>query len=288
MEFSVTALNEMEENLNSTLCSILKETRVQTVEDLNPTVLANKLNKNTLAKMVVDLAILMHNNISVCKSAAAKIDELKSRVLVDQKTVIECQQKQLESVKTAVKTEIRSWSDIVRTNVSQAPSPTTEVIKNVVRNTVEQSDRNRSFIIYGAAEDEEKTPENILTDVFFDLNKQVDSVQRPKVVAVRRIGIQKPDASFARPIKVTLTNPDEVKSVLSRSNLLKKSPEEYFRKLYLAPDRTLEERREHQKLVCEVKRRIESEPEKYHYIKNKRVLSVDRTLSASDNNRGSE
>ncbi|KAL5254618.1 hypothetical protein ACHWQZ_G014157 [Mnemiopsis leidyi] len=238
MEFSVTALNEMEENLNSTLCSILKETRVQTVEDLNPTVLANKLNKNTLAKMVVDLAILMHNNISVCKSAAAKIDELKSRVLVDQKTMIECQQKQLESVKTAVKTEIRSWSDIVRTNVSQAPSPTTEV----------------------------------------------DSVQRPKVVAVRRIGIQKPDASSARLIKVTLTNPDEVKSVLSRSNLLKKSPEEYFRKLDLAPDRTLEERREHQKLVCEVKRRIESEPEKYHYIKNKQVLSVDRTLSASDNN----
>ncbi|KAL5268386.1 hypothetical protein ACHWQZ_G002296 [Mnemiopsis leidyi] len=216
--------------------------------------------------MVVDLAMLMH--ISVCKSAAAKIDELKSQVLVDQKTVIECQQKQLESVKTAVKTEIRSWSDIVRTNVSQAPSPSTDVIKNVVRNTVEQSDRNRSFIIYGAAEDEEKTPENILTDVFFDLNKQVDTIQQPKVVAVRRIGIQKQDASSARPIK--------------------KSPEEYFRKLYLAPDRTLEERREHQKLVCEVKRRIESEPEKYHYIKNKRVLSVDRTLSDSDNNRGSE
>ncbi|KAL5251686.1 hypothetical protein ACHWQZ_G014731 [Mnemiopsis leidyi] len=238
MEFSVTALSEMEENLNSTLCSILKETRVQTVEDLNPTVLANKLNKNTLSKMVVDLAMLMHNNISVCKSAAAKIDELKSQ--------------------------------------------------NVVRNTVEQSDRNRSFIICGAAEDEEKTPENILTDVFFDLNKQVDTVQRPKVVAVRRIGIQKPDVRTARPIKVTLTNPDEVKSVLSRGNLLKKSPEEYFRKMYLAPDRTLEERREHQKLVCEVKRRIESEPEKYHYIKNKRVLSVDRTLSASDNNGGSE
>ncbi|KAL5267995.1 hypothetical protein ACHWQZ_G004892 [Mnemiopsis leidyi] len=187
MDFFVTALNEMEENLNSVLHSILKETRV---EDLNPTVLANKINKNPLAKMVVYLAVLMHNNISVCKFAAAKIDELKSQVLVDQKTVIECQQKQLESVKT-----------------------------------------------------------------------EVDTVQQPKVVAVRRIGIQKPDANIARPINVTLTNPNEVRSVLSRSNLLKKSPEEYFRKLYLAPDRTLEERREHQKLVCEVKRQIESEPE---------------------------
>ena len=48
-------------------------TRVQTVEDLNTTVLANKLNKNTLAKLFVDLAKLMQNTISVCKSAAAKM-----------------------------------------------------------------------------------------------------------------------------------------------------------------------------------------------------------------------
>ncbi|KAL5272132.1 hypothetical protein ACHWQZ_G000372, partial [Mnemiopsis leidyi] len=127
MEFSVTVLNKSKETLNSTLCSILKETRVETVEylDLNPSVSANKLNKNTHAKIVVDLAKFMQDNFKVCKTAAAKINELKSQMLVDQKTYIECQQKQLESVKTTVRTEIRSLSDIVRTNVSQAPSPTT-------------------------------------------------------------------------------------------------------------------------------------------------------------------
>ena len=48
------------------------------------------------------------------------------------------------------------------------------------------------------------------------------------------------------PIRKALTNSDEVKTVISRSNFLKKSPEEYFRKLNLAQDRTPEERKEHQ------------------------------------------
>ncbi|KAL5251421.1 hypothetical protein ACHWQZ_G016953 [Mnemiopsis leidyi] len=184
MEFSINALNKMEDDLNSAISSILKQVSVSTVEDLNPTVIANKLNKNPLAKIVNDALKLMNSNLRICKSAAAKIDELKSEKLADQKALIECQQKQLDSVKSTVKTEMKTWSEIVKTNMGQNPST------------------------------------------------------------------------------VTLTNSDDVKSVLSRSNLLKKSPEEYFRKLYLAPDRTPEERKEHQKLVSEMKRRIESEPER--------------------------
>ena len=84
---------------------------------------------------------------------------------------------------------------------------------------------NRRFLIHGATEDAEKTPEEILVDVLFYLNQQVETVLRPKVVAERMIGIQKPGVRTARPIKVTLTNPDEVKSVLSKSNFLKQSPD---------------------------------------------------------------
>ena len=281
MEFSINALNKMEDDLNSAISSILKQVSVSTVEDLNPTVIANKLNKNPLAKIVNDALKLMNSNLRICKSAAAKIDELKSEKLADQKALIECQQKQLDSVKSTVKTEMKTWSEIVKTNMGQNPSA--NVIKKVVRSTVDQNERNKSFIIHGATEKEDKRPEDILTDVFFDLNNQVDSVSmRPQVVSVRRIGVQKSDKSVARPIRVTLTNSDDVKSVLSRSNLLKKSPEEYFRKLYLAPDRTPEERKEHQKLVSEMKRRIESEPERYHYIKDRRVISVDKRLSTAD------
>ena len=74
-----------------------------------------------------------------------------------------------------------------------------------------------------------------------------------------------------------------MKSVLSRCNLLKNSPEEYFRKLHVTPDRTPEERKEHPNLVSKIKRRIECEPERYHYIKDRRVISVDKRLTTSNN-----
>ena len=163
----MSTLNKMEENVNSTLRSVLKEIKVQTVEELSPTVIS-KLNKGPMSKMIMDLAKLIKENVRVCKAAAAKIDELKTEKLVDQKALIDCQQKQLESVTTAVKTEMKSWSDIVKKNVAQAPSP--EVIKKVVRKTVEHSDRDRSFIIHGAVEDGEKSPEEIVEDLFHDLN----------------------------------------------------------------------------------------------------------------------
>ena len=44
----------MEENLSSVLRSVLKEVEVQTVEELNPTVLASKLNKSPMGKIVID------------------------------------------------------------------------------------------------------------------------------------------------------------------------------------------------------------------------------------------
>ena len=282
MDFSVSTLNKMEENVNSTLRSVLKEAKVQSVEELSPAALA-KLHKGPMSKMIIDLAKLIKENVRVCKAAAAKIDELKTEKLLDQKSLIDCQQKQLESVKTAVKTEMKCWSDIVKTNANVSQAPSAEVIKKVVRKTVQQNDRDQSFIIHGATEDGEKTPVEIVEDVFLDLKKQDVEGYSPCVLAVGRIGTKKPGVSNARPIKVTLNSPEDVRHVLRRSSLLKKSPEEYFRKLYLAPDRTLEERKEHQKLVSELKNLIDTEPGKYHYIKNKRVMSTDKNSSASDN-----
>ena len=57
MDFSIIALNKMEDDLNSTIASVLKQVSVSTVEDLNPTVMEDKLNKNPLAKTVNDVGI---------------------------------------------------------------------------------------------------------------------------------------------------------------------------------------------------------------------------------------
>ncbi|KAL5268135.1 hypothetical protein ACHWQZ_G002106 [Mnemiopsis leidyi] len=231
IDFSISTLNKIEDDLNSELFLLFSNKSVSTVEDLNPTVIANKLNKNPLAKIVNDALKLMNSNLRICKSAAAKIDELKSEKLADKKALTECQQKQLDSFKSTVKTEMKTWSEIVKTIMGQNPSA--NVVKKIERSTVDQNEWNKIFIIHSATEKEYKRPEDILTDVFFDLNNHIDSASmRPQVVSVRRIGVQKSDKSVTRSIRVTLTNSDDVKSVLSRSNLLKKSPEEYFRKEY--------------------------------------------------------
>ena len=73
MDFSVSTLNLMDENVNSTLPFVLKEAKVQTVEELSPTTLA-MLNNVPVSKTVIDLATLLTENVHVCKAAAAKIN----------------------------------------------------------------------------------------------------------------------------------------------------------------------------------------------------------------------
>ena len=114
----------------------------------------------------------------------------------------------MDSVKSAVKTEIKTWSEIVKTNIGQ--TPLANIVKEVVRSTVEQNERSRRFIIHGATEKEDKRPEDILTNVFFDLNSQLKSVSRPQVVSVKRIGVQKSDKTVTRPIRITLTNSTQI------------------------------------------------------------------------------
>ena len=55
--------------------------------------------------------------LRICNSAAAKIDELKSEKFADKKASIKCQQRQLDSVKSTVKTKMKTWSEIVKTNM---------------------------------------------------------------------------------------------------------------------------------------------------------------------------
>ena len=70
MDLLINALNKNEDGLNSTIASVLKKFSVHTVEDLNSTVIANKLNKNAWAKIVNDVVKLMNSYLRICMSAA--------------------------------------------------------------------------------------------------------------------------------------------------------------------------------------------------------------------------
>ena len=76
--------------MKSEIQKVLKAVNVSTTSELNETVMMQKLNKNPLAKFVETLLTnLIEKNIELCKSAAGKIDQLKSEKIADQKLLIE-------------------------------------------------------------------------------------------------------------------------------------------------------------------------------------------------------
>ena len=181
------------------------------------------------------------------------------------------QQKEILSVQQTVKTEMQSWSDIVKKN-SESNSNTGKSVKNAVKSVVDEDKRSKIFIIYGE-------PDAVTEDIESKVHTIFDGIflhPRPQVLATSRIGTYK-SLEEARPIKVTLGSSEAVKNVLSRSRRLKLSRKEELNKIYLASDRNKEERAIHHKLVLEMKKLIVEQPNKHHCVRNCKVVSVDKT-----------
>ena len=62
--------------------------------------------------------------------------------------------------------------------------------------------------------------------------------------------------------------------LLKKVSALRQS--ERFKGVYVCPDRTIEQRPQHRKLVSDLKAKIREEPERTHYIRDGDVLSKDR------------
>ena len=68
---------------------------------------------------------------------------------------------------------------------------------------------------------------------------------------------------------------------MSKASKLKGNACEHWRCVYLAPDRSKEERQAHSKLGAELKQKISEDSSKYHSIRDGKIISVDRALSSS-------
>ena len=104
---------------------------------------------------------------------------------------------------------------------------------------------------------------------------------KPKV-DVSRIGSGVPSTSKEnttrkpRPVKVTVASPAIVKEVLSRAKQLKNCSG--FKGVYISPDRSVEQRAEHRKLVLELKQRLVDQPGKRHFIRGNSVVSTEKNV----------
>jgi len=65
--------------------------------------------------------------------------------------------------------------------------------------------------------------------------------------------------------------------ILRKAKTLKESEEN--KDTYLAPYRSLEEKKVHSGLVGQLKTAMKADPNRYHYIRGRHIVSVDRTAT---------
>ena len=217
--------------------------------------------------------------------------KLHSDVIDSQRTVVDLQKdllatkdKQLDdlksvvvaSVEDTVKSELKTYSAAVKESTTSAAGPLLNsdrnILKNVIKDVVAEGDRSRNLMLFGLKEEKGELLCEKVGQVLLELG------EKPKIEA-SRIGLNKPKDKKQvadRPVKVTLTSSTIVQQILTRARHRRSS--ELFSKVFISPDRSPEERAEQQKLVLELKKRSNDEPDKRHFIKGGKVCSMDKIV----------
>ncbi|KAL5246883.1 hypothetical protein ACHWQZ_G018926 [Mnemiopsis leidyi] len=239
MDFTVESLHTTEKKLNSEMVRLTKAVNVSSVADLKKNAL-NKLNKGPLVDFLE-------------KAAASSVNELKSKVMDSQNQLLLRQQEDLVSVKDTVQNEMKSWADVVKKSDKQTRQLTAKSVKEAVKAVNEEEERSKNLIVYGAQDDNESEWDysckiDKTTDTFTAICDQLEC-ENVDVQHCTRIGEWRADRT--RPIKVIFWTAADVETILRKAHKLKASDE--FKKVYLAPDRSPEERAAHSKLVNQIK-----------------------------------
>ena len=209
---------------------------------------------------------------SESKSAIKELAEVQSELLQTKRDQIEYFQ---NGVQSTIKTELKSYSEAVKKSKNE--QVTLKKIKTVVKDIVE--DRSRNIMMFGLQETERENLDYKVRDIFEELKEK-------PLFRAERVG-RKTSEDSDRPVKVSMESSLIVSDILKKSKELKQS---VFSHVFLKPDRTLEQRLKHKKIVAELKKSIQEAPEKHHFIKNGEVChqekvvkqdSTDKTASVS-------
>jgi len=115
-------------------------------------------------------------------------------------------------------------------------------------------------------EQEPELVDNQITELFHEID------EKPSFEAFR-IGLQT-EKEKIRPVKISLRNAETVHRILTKAKNLKNS--EKYRKVYISPDRTLEERRKHKQLVAEMRQLATDNPDQNFFIFRGEICKRDK------------
>ena len=141
-----------------------------------------------------------------------------------------------------------------------------DVFKTVLSEANEKSLRSSRFIIRGLSSEEHYDPDDTEGGVV-DLIETVIG-HRPRVTNVTSI-----NRNEIRPLCVQVDSPQIVHDILKNAYKLKSTRS--YKTVYLAPDRSFEEQKEHGELLKKLRKKIVDDPTRWWYIRNGQMLSAE-------------
>ena len=277
MSYTLESLHRLEKDIRGTFDSLTGAAKCKNITEVTKHVLmkGNNVSKDSLAGFVMEFIKIVNCSTDILKSASSNIDTLKSDQIVNQKLMLELKDEiiqkkdnHVQKVQEVVKTEVKSFSDIVKQNSPQIPGKT---LQAAVKSAVDNDNRSRCVMVYGLRED----PKTNLDTVVGGMLSEIAGAEKPFVRECYRLGTAKPGQH--RPVRVCFSRSDSVSVVLSNAKNLKQSSQ--FNKTFLSPDRSPEERLIRRKLVESLKAKMEKEPEKYHFIRGGEICTTERKVT---------
>ena len=181
-----------------------------------------------------------------CQVAAADTGCTSAATLGTMSTVVD----------TAVDGGIRSYCQVVAQTIEESvPVLSEEKLKKVFQEAATDDDRSKNVIIFGMTEENSEDLDCKITALFGEIE------EKPSFEAAR-VGMISSDR--IRPVKVFLRNSETVNRLLFKTKKLKTTAR--YRRVYIAPDRSPEEREKHRQLVAEIKRQANEDPDRHYYL----------------------
>ena len=142
---------------------------------------------------------------------------------------------------------------------------TSKKIQAAVKSASDRDDRSRNVKIYGV----EEADQEMLSDKVSEILQEIG--EKPTVQDCCRVGLKKGTIT-PRPVKFSLSSSDLVDQVLRKARLLR--TKEGFQSVSVCPDRSVEERRAYKRLIEELKKKRQAEPDKFYIIRNNKIVST--------------
>ena len=262
--FTPEYVKEIDDAAKSVFSDMLKLCGANDTRDLTSD-LFNKhsISKAQLAEWLTSVVYLLDEcSLPLMSYALQNVDDLKTEKIKDQKTIIKLQDEvigkkneEINSVKKTVSDELKSYSSVLQNTCTAALAP--KNIVSAVKTVNAEDDRSKNVALFGVKEDEGENVKSKVTEILGKLE------EKPQILDSKRIGQRA--AGTTRPIKFSVKSCATVFQILRKAKRLKDI--DGCKTIFIAPDRTLDERISRKKLVSELKEKRKSDPNSRYLIR---------------------